>query len=920
MHELSDYLSASSYLRKLDEQLDGSASANSHAEQLALLCESIKIANAEDAETLLLYSKAKFDYHWALALFNSELDQANLGRWRSVFADATIDLALRYAWQSIIEKHKGLSRLSDLDGRVDGLFIYALGKLGGQDLNFSSDVDLIAFFDPELLPVPDALGKSYIAHQVLQKLTQCLSQNGASDFVWRVDWRLRPNASATTLAMSTSVALDYYFYRASPWHRLALLKARVVAGDIKLGQQFMSELTPFVWRQNLDYRALDELAEIKQRINAEHPGLRVQRQWVQAISDEVAGFNLKLGTGGIREVEFVVNALQLLWGGRDPSLRTTHTMDGLAALGAGEYLDSQVCQQLAQAYSFFRHLENAVQLRENQHDHLLPQAEQLQEAVLLIAGFSSWKEMSQELNTHRKVVSRVFSKLFAEQNDDQTEQIKWPESLSVAAQDVVDAWDAGYLVYGVSQDVRIRLQPLTRALANYLTSVDSKELSEVIMTLHRFFQSLPVGEQYFRLLAGSPQLLDNIVAPLLHSPAMTTLLQQSPHIIDCFVQAHWQWGQEFETDAVLKANSYEHSLERLRRFVNEYLYQLYLAFLQARLSPADFQQALTSLAEQTLELSLTAVAKGMQLESIPVAVIGMGKLGLSCMAPMSDLDLIFVFDEQTTDIQTATRFVSRLQTAISTPMREGIVYELDTRLRPSGRSGVPTVSLASFAKHHEHRAHTWEHIALMPSRVVAGDFNLQDKIEAVKTTLLETKRDSSQSLNDMLKMYKRIEEHRITTTLSSVFNTKLRAGGLMQAEYLAACLVLARNNGAPLGTINFAQLLKDTLKENELELPTVIQRWRTLQLWERLLGLTDKPLDELPLSYQKTLLEQLGLQSLAELEQQQADNEKIVLAIAADFFRESQLLEGNGADQTSQLDEWQETGVIWTDKEPSARQ
>ncbi len=910
--DINRFSTVSPYFRKLQKQA-GPELADSNVECLALICESLDNVTIENADALLLKSKIAFDYHWSLAMFNRELDQVCLGKWRSSFADASIELALRCAWHSVIEKHRALARLPDEKGMVDGLFVFALGKLGGRDLNFSSDVDLIAFFDPDLLQVPDTLGKGYITHSVLQELTRLLSRNGSTNFVWRVDWRLRPNASATTLAMSTAAALDYYFYRASPWHRLALLKARVVAGDSNLGDTFLSELTPFLWRQNLDYRALDELAEIKQRINAEHPGLRTQRQWLEPISDEVAGFNLKLGTGGIREVEFVVNALQLLWGGRDLSLRTSNTMQALVALESGKYLEAQVCADLKQAYSFFRHLENAVQLRDNQHDHLLPQAENLRAAVIELAGFSDWNSMSEQLNIHRRLVSAVFLNLFVEQSSDESEPIEWPHGLSPASREVVDAWEAGYICYGVSKEIRLRLKPLTLALSNHLATIDENEASEVSLALHRFFKSLPVGEQYFRLLASSPQLLDSIVMPLMHSPPMTTLLHQSPHIIDCFVQAHWQWGQKFDTESVLKASSYELSLERLRRFVNEYLYQLYLAFLQERLSPIDLQEALTVLAEKSLELSLKVVAQGMKLDKIPVALIGMGKLGLGCMAPMSDLDLIFVFDENESDIQEATRFVSRLQTAISTPMREGIVYELDTRLRPSGRSGVPTVSIASFAKHHKQRAHTWEHIALMPSRVVAGNFALEERIESVKMAVLAGPRDRDQALNDMLKMYKRIEEHRISATPSNICNTKLRTGGLMQAEYLAACLVLARHDMSAVEEASFDDLLKRSLKDDETQLPVVIKNWRTLQLWERLLGLTDKPFDHVPLNYQPIILKQLGLLNRQDFDALQASNEKTIIRIADSFFMESKIMAVPEAERLTQLEAWEETKVNWHD-------
>ena len=475
---------------------------------------------------------------------------------------------------------------------MPGLFIFGMGKLGGYDLNFSSDVDLVAYFDPDVLPVAEMLGKSYICHQVLQKLTQLLTQKGSSNFIWRVDWRLRPNASATTLAMSTVAAEDYYFYRASPWHRLALMKARVVAGDQQLGQQFLEKLSPFIWRQNLDYRALDELAEIKQRINLEHPSLRTQRQWREPIGDEIEGFNVKLGSGGIREIEFIANALQLVWGGRKFALRTSHTISALKELAGNQHLESEEADQLIDSYLFLRRVENAIQMMENQQTHLLPSSEQNKQNLLTLLNINSWPDLVTQINQSRRFVYARFEAIFAEQESAQQPAPVWPEGLSNQAEEIIEAWENGYQVYGVSNEVRQRLLPLTSALSNYVIN-DKGDVSNTIVRLHEFFRKLPQGEQYFRLLAKSPDLLNKFVLPLLYSPPMTSLLKQSPHIIDCYVHKQWQYPQAFDSSDVLHAQSYETQLERIRRFVNEYLYQLYLYFFEGKLSVDDFQTALT---------------------------------------------------------------------------------------------------------------------------------------------------------------------------------------------------------------------------------------------------------------------------------------------------------------------------------------
>ncbi len=873
---------------------------------LGEICEGLdypEVGDLEQSEQALLQAKVDFSFVWSIAELTRSLNQPGLGRWQSQFAQSSINYALKLAWLKVAPKHRMLSQqIVDQQGDVPGMFIFGMGKLGGYDLNFSSDVDLVAYFDPDVLPVPDTLGKSYVCHQVLQVLTQLISQSGQSNFVWRVDWRLRPNASATTLAMSVAAAEDYYFYRASPWHRLALMKARVVAGDEALGTDFLKTIKPFIWRQNLDYRALDELAEIKQRINLEHPSLRVQRTWEAPISEEISGYNVKLGSGGIREIEFICNALQLLWGGRHRSLRTSNTLEALAALTELNKLDKASSDTLAEAYQYLRRLENAIQMQGNQHTHLIPSGDELQQSLLVLLGLESWQSLVLKLNKCRVFVHRYFEGLFAEQAAAQGEAIIWPSGLSPQADDIIDSWEAGFVNYGVSSQVRHRLRALTRGIANYLSNADG-DVSNTVVRLHEFFRALPSGEQYFRLLAESPVLLESIVPPLLHSPAMTLLLKQSPHIIDCYVHERWIYPEPFDSDYVLHADDYGERLELMRRFVNEHLYQLYLSFLNGTIDVATFQKALTDLAQHSLDLALNVVTQNMQLETVPITVIGMGKVALGKMSPLSDLDLIFVFDQEQTDLDLASRFVSRLQTAIATPMREGILYELDTRLRPSGRSGAPTVSIESFANHHRQRAHTWEHIALVPSRVVAGNRGPEERLNEIKASLLQTPRDPLQLSHDAQKMWQRIAEHRVKSSAPELMFSKLREGGLMQAEYLAACLILQAEHSGMASETEFDQLLSE-LEDSE-KLAEVIQFWRIQQLWERLLGKSEQALDTLPEPYLKRLLDHSSVATLAELINKKKDYSDYVIR------RMDRLFNANRLD-SEQLENWLETKVTWT--------
>ena len=887
--------------------------------ELEKLCDQIASTSAHldyhGIERTLIDSKARFAFIWSLAEFSGTGTAAQRGQWQARFAEVTTDLALGAAWMAIALKHTSLGQLIRKDSaKVPGLFIFGMGKLGGGDLNFSSDIDLIAYFDPDVLPIPDMLGKSYICHQVLQVLTRLLGQNGGADFVWRLDWRLRPNASANTLALSTTAARDYYFYRASPWHRLALMKARVVAGDKATGHLFLNAITPFIWRQNLDYRTLDELAEIKSKINLEHPGLRSERQQREAISDEIGGYNVKLGTGGIREIEFTANALQLIWGGKQYQLRTPHTVTALEQLASLEHLDSELTNKLVRSYGYLRRIENAIQIFANQQNHLIPQGEEEQKKLLILLGEEQWPDLVRELNRHRRHVSEHFEKLFASHDTDKVGEISWPESLSPVAVEQVYDWEAGFVQYGVSIGLRQRLKPLNRAMANYLKSAEKNkgfDSSRTVMRLHDFFRTLPQGEQYFRLLAESPHLLASIIPPLLYSPAMSSLLKQSPHIIDCFVGQAFRPGEGFDSQYVLQADQYEIRLERMRRFVNEHLYQLYLMFLQGVLGVEAFQAALTELAEHSLELALKVVMQHMQLDRPPITVLGMGKLAMRCMSPLSDLDLIFIFDPQRTSIEIASRFVTRLQTAISTPMREGFVYELDTRLRPSGRSGAPTVSIESFARHQIQHAHTWEHIALVPARVVAGDRSLEQRINAIKRDVISAPRDQTQLLNDAAKMWQRISEHRVKAVDSEVMFSKLRPGGLMQSEYLAACMILKYGSEfdwskQELSEPRFQVLMKQCEAQGaELtKFPQILQFWRIQQLWERLLGLSEKPVENLPSDYLQRLLEQSKVGSLEKLLQRKHDCAGQVISTMDALF-------ATIAIDSESLRIWQENKVTW---------
>lgn len=864
------------------------------------------LADAAGLRAYLLEQKARFVFNWFVADVTECLTTAQLGAFQTRFAEASIQLALRAAWYQ--PEHRSLlPKDVDPDQDIPGLFVLGLGKLGGEDLNFSSDIDLVAFFDRGTFPVNPMQGPGDVAARILKWVTGFLEVDKGQGFLWRVDWRLRPESSSTQLAMSTAAALEYYYFRSMPWHRLAMMKARPVAGDIPSGQAFLQDMERFIWRQNLDFRAIDELAALKEKIDLEHPALKRQRAQAKGVSTQPDGFNLKLGTGGIREIEFFVNALQLIWGGKRPGLRISNTMQALQRLSEEGLVEAQLAEKFTRAYWWLRRHENLLQMQGNQQTHSLPLEGGVREKYAHLAGINDWQEFGQALYRIRTEVHGEFSSLFQsdnEQRDDSVDHIapvEWPH-MSDICEEIVDMWEHGFRGYGLTTSQGAGLDVLYRKLAGAILAL-GRDTEESIQRVHAYFLRLPPGGQYFRLLQNSPSLIDGLILPLLYSPPMRLLLEQTPHIIDSLLEPDSDLQNR---DAfVFHSSDYETRLERMRRLVNEQLYRYYLDFLVQHRDSQSLQQKLTQLAEYSLGMAFRVVLEKLELESAPVCVVGLGKLGTGLLAPLSDLDILYVCSEGTT-LEEANRFVHRLQTALATPMKEGVVYEMDTRLRPSGKSGPPTVSLQSFLQYQLERAKTWEHQALVTARSVFGDSDAGKKVMQMRRDILVRPRCQRQLRLDARKMLGRLREQRIKGCSKRIISTKLRKGGLLETEYLvsSATLMLAPENQF-LADLNYADLVAEIARQQEVkDLPEILQFWRILQIWERLLGLEGMEVEQIPQYFSSTMFRQLGVATADQLAEKVGHySEEIVTALDS-------LLALDDEDEIT-LSDWVEQPIEW---------
>ncbi len=784
-----------------------------------------------------------------------------LGRFWSAFADWSINRALEFAYQMpLVSRH--LAADMPKSPAESGLFVFGLGKLGGCDLNYSSDVDLVAYFDPDRFHVRSDAGRTDVANRIMKNLTQLLTGSHGQR-VWRVDWRLRPDPSVTGLAMSSHAGLDFHFFHAAPWRRLAMMKARPVAGDIGAGQQFLDELSPFLWRKTLDFRAIEELGGIKQRIRSEHPDLEEQRMSDVPLGT-LAGFHVKLGAGGIREIEFIVNGLQLVWAGRQPSLRTPHTLTALRTLAQLGHMDSAEATALEQGYVTLRGLENRLQALNDGHVHTLPTKE--------YSDLSSWSYieylyddinpdiLASHFAKFRELIHERFSIQFGTPLDEpgadkaKENAPRVEHKLSDQQQAIVDNWLEGFTNLGLPREIAPRMGALSRALIDLVNESDTPEIT--IDKAQSYFRSLPPGGQYLRLLAEHPQLARDILKPLTEDGAMARLLLHSPHVVDLLIEqrGHAETSPQERADLGAFASAQrdeEAQLEAMRAHVNEMLYLAYLRLWRGEIDAAQARTLLTTLAIEALEktkaLVLAMGNKDGGVETADVSIAGFGKLGSAGMLPESDLDLVFLAHGpeslELEDVEAAHKFATRLKTALNANMRGGRIYEVDTRLRPSGASGAPTIRLATFENHQLQRAKTWEHIALVAARAVVAPRFASDAFEGVRAMAITKPRDLQQLHDDGHSMLLQLREHRIARPAKGTISIKLVPGGLMEAEYLISFLAIKHAPGTPklvdIAYDDIAKTLEATCPELA-GLDTAFNTLRDAHMYGRLFGIEGK--------------------------------------------------------------------------------
>lgn len=751
-------------------------------------------------------------------------------------ADAAVQGALDW-WDTELSRRHGTPR--DAQGKPVGLVVLGMGKLGGCELNFSSDIDLIFAFEEEgETDGPKPLDNSEYFTRLGQRLIRALNQPTEEGFVFRVDMRLRPWGDEGPLALSFEQMELYYTLHGREWERYAMIKARPIAGDLKAGERLMKQLHPFIYRRYLDYGAFGQLREMKAMIEREmaKKGMRD---------------NVKLGPGGIREVEFIGQVFQLLRGGRERPLQQRGILPILRVLGEDEILSADEVAALERGYDVLRRVENRLQAARDQQTQLLPEDDHERLRLAFSMGYADWDGFIADFNHVRDEVHRIFRRVFRVLDEGKGEERSLLSDVcsgTLAGEAATEALHAeGFakedaprvlellqaflrerFIKTLSDTARERLfQLLPRLLTRLAGQARAVEILPRIFALLAHIGGRSV---YLALLLENPPALDQLVRLVAASPWIAEQLTRHPILLDELLDARSLYAppgpdEMHEELSAMLANVPEGDMERqmdeLRRFKQINVLRVAAADIMDVLPIMQVSDHLTWIAEALLdEVHREALAELVARHGTPrcivdglthtpgLAVIGYGKLGGIELGYGSDLDLVFLHDSsgemQQTDgdkaLDNATFFARLTQKMIlrmTTRTPAGILYEVDTRLRPDGAAGLLVSSLTAFEDYQRHHAWTWEHQALCRARWVAGETRLRGAFEAVRAAILCQPRDAEKLRHEVVEMREKMRAE-LDQKDPSLFHLKTGTGGLTDIEFLVQYHLLAHAHAHPM--------------------------------------------------------------------------------------------------------------------------
>ena len=736
---------------------------------------------------------------------------------------ALSDVAKIWSW---VEVTRALTQLSDicmkrlliagaraleidsgqLDNPVPGLFILAMGKYGAGELNYSSDIDFCVFYDPEIiaLPRPERAERTLI--KFVQKLIAGFERITAEGYIFRTDLRLRPDPRSNAVAVSTRTAERYYETLGQNWERAAMIKARVCGGDAAAGADFIaSVLRPFIWRRSLDYAAIEDIHSIKRQIQSRHDEGALK----------AAGHHIKLGTGGIREIEFYAQTQQLILGGRHPQLRAPRTIEALAALAEAGFIDPDDAKALTAHYGDLRKYEHGAQMREDAQTHLAPEDDAAREQLARLSGFKNLNAFDAAFVAVLTDVHKRYLALFPEFESLGLEEgtlsftgvEPHPATLDTLARLGFEAGEtvwrdmAKWLGGRISATRTERARELLTRLAPRLIKIcaQTQTADMAFRAFGSFFERVNGGVSLLAMFLQEPDKLARIIDLMLISPRLSDTLAGRPSILDAMIAPDFldieidALGDEY-SKALNPDFDFEEAMNFVRRRLREDQFRISASVLSGHMAINDCPRALTKLADETLQVMLPVAARETERRAGDIkghfAVLALGKAGGRELSLMSDLDVMMIYDAPAESQHFYTKLTQRLVSAVSSVTAEGQLYELDMALRPSGRSGPVAVSLDAFKRYYAESAWTWEFMALTRARVMASSSpEFAAQLNALLSKVITCPRPDLDMPNDIADMLQRLRREKPPR---GPWDTKLMHGGARDLEFIAQSLYLAR--------------------------------------------------------------------------------------------------------------------------------
>jgi len=795
-----------------------------------------------------------------------------------------------------------------------GIIVLGMGKLGAGELNYSSDIDLITFFDDQADIILNHDEPITLLNRLAKQLVKIMQERTSDGYVFRMDLRLRPDPSSTPLIIPVDAALNYYEGQGQNWERSAMIKAKPVAGDIAAGEEFLKYLAPFIWRKYLDFSAINDVHSIKRQIHA-HKG-----------HGEIAvyGHNIKLGRGGIREIEFFAQTQQLIAGGRNLLLRERETIEALNALQNAGWIAMQTVCDLTKAYWFLRSIEHRVQMIRDEQTHVLPETEEDMQVIAVLCGFENQDAFVSKVQKTLECVEHHYAALFESApelsatggnlvftgDDFDPETIKTlsemgynrPEQIIL----IIKAWHVAKVPALRATQARELLTELVPFLLE--TFAKTEKPDEVIFAFDRFVMGLPAGIQLFSILKSNPALTNLLVKILDCAPRLAEQISRSPHVFDSMLEPS-QAPQKLDRSILAqraepvatRAKEYELFLDAMRRFTSEVRFEIGTRHFGNQERWQQSAAEYSALAEAMIAVTFERVLEEFrqvhgELPEARVCILAMGRLGSRELTSTSDLDLIFLYDLADEDVASDgprplepslyfIRLLQRFISAMTAPTAEGVLYSLDFRLRPSGNAGPLATSVQGFFKYQENEAWVWEAQALTRARPVYGDSELCKFVERECNAVINKVKDRHNVLDDIKSMRERILAEKGS---KNIWDLKNVSGGFIDIEFIAqACVLLNRKQKTSAkGTADILRssavvvLLED--KANDLleafNLFSNVLHLERICLWDA------QTAEDFPAGFRTVLCQRLDLPSFKACEAELAEQQKKVRKIFKEFF------------------------------------